>query len=96
MSIVAAAASVRVVGGRIDEARVALGCVASVPVRAEGVEERLAGAEASPTAVAAAVAGLGETLEPQSDVNASADFRRRMAEVYARRALLAAIEKAAA
>jgi carbon-monoxide dehydrogenase medium subunit len=96
MSIVAAAASVRVVGGRIEEARIALGCVGSVPVRAERVEERLAGAEASSTAVADAVAGLGETLDPPSDVNASADFRRRMAEVYTRRALLAAIGKAAA
>ena len=96
MSIVAAAASVRVVDGAIEQARVALGCVSSVPVRAAGVEERLAGAEAGPDAVAAAVAGLGETLQPQSDVNASADFRRRMAEVYARRALVAAIGKAAA
>ena len=94
MSIVAAAASVRVTSGRIEEARVALGGVGPAPVRAACVEERLAGAEATTEAVAAAVAGLGETLRPQSDVNASADYRRRMAEVYATRALAAALRDA--
>jgi aerobic carbon-monoxide dehydrogenase medium subunit len=91
MSIVAAAASVRV-GPRIDAARVALGCVADVPVRASTVEERLVGREPTGETVRAAVDGLRAELSPPSDVNASADFRGRMAEVYTSRAILAAID----
>jgi aerobic carbon-monoxide dehydrogenase medium subunit len=94
MSIVAAAASVRVETGRIARARLAIGCVGPAPVRAGIVEERLVGAEADPASVTAAVAGLGETLRAPDDVNATADYRRRMAEVYAGRALVAAIRKA--
>jgi carbon-monoxide dehydrogenase medium subunit len=94
MSIVAAAASVRLEEGRIARARLALGCVGTAPVRTGAVEERLVGAEAGPASVDAAVAGLGETLRPPDDVNASGDYRQRMAEVYARRALVAAIQKA--
>lgn len=90
MSIMAAAASVRV-GERIEEARVALGCVAPAPVRPAALEQRLVGLSPSADAIRTAVAGLGETLRPQSDVNASADFRRRMAEVYAARALETAV-----
>ena len=93
MSIVAVAASVRV-DGRIRDARVALGCVASVPVRARDVEERLEGSEATAGAITGGVSGLGATLDPPADVNATADFRRRMAEVYARRALTAAVADA--
>jgi aerobic carbon-monoxide dehydrogenase medium subunit len=90
MSIMAAAASVRV-GERIEEARVALGCVAPAPVRPAALEQRLVGLSPADDAIRTAVAGLGETLQPQSDVNASADFRRRMAEVYAARALDVAV-----
>jgi carbon-monoxide dehydrogenase medium subunit len=93
MSIVAAAASVRI-GRDIEAASVALGCVADVPLRAASVEERLVGREATGDTVRAAVEGLRATLSPRSDVNASADFRGRMAEVYASRAILAAIERA--
>jgi aerobic carbon-monoxide dehydrogenase medium subunit len=90
MSIVAASASVRV-DGRIAGARVAFGCVAPAPVRPAELEQRLIGLTPTTEAIRAAVAGVGETLRPQSDVNASASFRRRMAEVYAARALDAAV-----
>jgi carbon-monoxide dehydrogenase medium subunit len=93
MSIVAAAASVRV-GRGIDAASVVLGCVADVPVRVDSVEERLVGREATGDTVREAVEGLSATIDPRSDVNASADFRARMAEVYASRAILAAIDEA--
>ena len=55
--------------------RVAIGCVDAVPVVVE--------AESS-GAVRAAVRGAG--LEPPSDVHASADYRRHLAEVLAERA----------
>jgi carbon-monoxide dehydrogenase medium subunit len=73
--------------------RIALGCVDAVPVRAGAMEERLAGSDFSEDAVRAAAAGLGATLDPPSDVHASSDYRRRLAEVSAVRAVLRAAER---
>jgi aerobic carbon-monoxide dehydrogenase medium subunit len=70
--IVSAAASVN--GG----VRVALGCVAATPVLLEAPS-------ADGDAVRAAVREAG--LEPPSDVHASADYRRHLAEVVAARAV---------
>src|SRR5262245_7014537 len=58
--------------------RVVLGGVAAVPVRASKVEERLTG-DVEEQAARAAVEGLGATLDPPSDVHASADYRRSLA-----------------
>ena len=74
--------------------RIALGCVSGVPERATAVEQRLAGAELTPESVRAAVAGLGATLDPPSDVHAPADYRRRLTEVVCERAVLAAATRA--
>jgi carbon-monoxide dehydrogenase medium subunit len=73
-------------------ARVAIGCVDAVPVRARGMEERI-GADFSDENVRAAAEGLGETLDPPSDVHASADYRRHLAEVLAVRSVIAARER---
>ena len=85
-AIVTAAASLN--GG----ARVAIGCVDAVPVRARQMEERI-GSDYSDTNVRAAAEGLGATLDPPSDVHASADYRRQLAEVLAARAVVAARER---
>lgn len=77
-----------------DGARVALGCVDAVPVRATLLEERLAGGDLSEQAVRAAAEGLGASLEPPSDVHASAEYRRHLAEVAAVRAVLQAAQRA--
>jgi carbon-monoxide dehydrogenase medium subunit len=73
--------------------RIALGCVGAVPVRASTVESALA-AEVDETGVRAAVEGLGATLDPPSDVHASADYRRSLAETSTVRAVLQANERA--
>jgi carbon-monoxide dehydrogenase medium subunit len=72
--------------------RVALGCVAAVPVRATAVEAAL-GAEVDDASARAAVAGLGATVDPPSDVHASADYRRSLAETSVVRAVLQASER---
>jgi carbon-monoxide dehydrogenase medium subunit len=77
-----------------DGVRIALGCVSSVPVRATAMENALAAGDLSEQAVRAAAAGLGASLDPPSDVHASADYRRHLAEVSARRAVLQAAERA--
>ena len=73
--------------------RIALGCVGAVPVRASAVESALA-AEVDENGVRAAVEGLGATLDPPSDVHASADYRRSLAETSTVRAVLQANERA--
>ena len=73
-------------------ARVAIGCVDAVPVRARQMEEKI-GSDYSDESVRAAADGLGATLDPPSDVHASAEYRRHLAEVLAVRALVAARER---
>ncbi|MGH3136530.1 MAG: FAD binding domain-containing protein [Gaiellaceae bacterium] len=73
-----------------DDVRVALGCVAAIPVRAHAMEERLTGRDFSEASVRGAADGLGATLDPPSDVHGSADYRRRLAEVSSVRAVLQA------
>ncbi|MGH3066546.1 MAG: FAD binding domain-containing protein [Gaiellaceae bacterium] len=73
-----------------DGVAIALGCVAATPVRATAMEELLAGSDFSEEAVRSAAQGLGGTLDPPSDVHGSADYRRRLAEVSAVRAVLQA------
>ena len=74
--------------------RIALGCVSAVPERARTVEEKLRGRELTPETVTAAVQGLGKTIDPPSDVHASAAYRSALIEVCAVRSLLAASERA--
>ncbi|CAN5202340.1 xanthine dehydrogenase family protein subunit M [soil metagenome] len=89
-SIVAAAATVRSEGGTIAEARVALTNMGLVPIRAHAVEQALVGRTAEESAVAAAVARVADGTSPPTDANGDADYRRHLAAVLARRAVLAA------
>ena len=81
--------------GSIADARVVLSIVGPRPVRHTGMEQRLRGAAATAEAVAAASEAIGDDIDPVSDAHASAGYRRQMARVMARRAVLAAIESAA-
>lgn len=76
--------------GTVDSARIAIGCVAAVPVRATQMEQALAGHEATEERARAAVQGLGASLDPPDDVHASAAYRRHLAEVLAVRAVVQA------
>lgn len=76
-----------------DGARIVLGCVDAVPVRATAMEERLASGDFSQDAVRAAAEGLGASLDPPADVHASAEYRRALAEISAVRAVLQAADR---
>jgi aerobic carbon-monoxide dehydrogenase medium subunit len=89
-AIVAVAAAVKVDGGTISEARVGLTNMGSTPLRARSVEEALVGQPATDEAVRAAAASAGEGTDPPSDLNGDADYRRHLATVLTRRAVLAA------
>lgn len=88
--IVAAAAVITRQGDVAARLGLAMSGVAGVPVRLSGVEEALAGRAFTGEAVEAALAGLGEQLEPPDDFRGSAEYRRAMAPILARRALLEA------
>ena len=88
--IVAVAAAVKVDGGTISEARVGLTNMGSTPLRARAVEEALVGQQATEDAVRQAAAAAAEGTHPPSDLNGDADYRRHLATVLTRRAVLAA------
>lgn len=90
-SIVAVGATVRIEGGVIAQARVALTNMGPVPVRATAVEQSLVGLAADASAIAAVVADIAEGTRPPTDLNGDADYRRHLASVLARRAVLAAV-----
>jgi carbon-monoxide dehydrogenase medium subunit len=89
-SIVAVAATVRVAGGTITQARVALTNMGPVPIRATATEEALLGVVVDASAIAAAVARIAEGTRPPSDRNGDSEYRRHLAPVLARRSVLAA------
>lgn len=89
-AIVGVAAAVRSEGGTIAEARVGLTNMGSRPLRASAVEQALTGQPATEAAVAAICARAGEGTDPPSDLNGQADYRRHVAGVLTRRAVLAA------
>jgi carbon-monoxide dehydrogenase medium subunit len=88
--IVAVAAAVRVDGGSIAEARVGLTNMGSTPLRARSVEAALVGQPATDEAVRAVAASAAEGTNPPSDLNGDSDYRRHLATVLTRRAVLAA------
>ena len=89
-AIVGVAAAVRMENGAIAEARVGLTNMGPTPVRAAAVEAALAGIAAEPGAVGAATAAAAEGTRPPSDLGGAADYRQHLAQVLARRAVLAA------
>ena len=80
--------------GTVADARLALIGVRETAVRAELAEELLRGERPTDEAIRAAAEAVDEALNPVSDVHASAEFRRHLAKVMARRALLAARARA--
>jgi aerobic carbon-monoxide dehydrogenase medium subunit len=90
-SIVAVAATVALDGGTISQAKVALTNMATVPVRARGVEEALIGQPASAESIRAAAEHAAEGTDPITDGNADADYRSHLAKVLTRRAVTTAI-----
>ncbi|MGB3685393.1 MAG: xanthine dehydrogenase family protein subunit M [Ornithinimicrobium sp.] len=89
-SIVAAAATVRAEGGSIAQAKVALTNMGSTPLRAASLEQELIGKEATTEALREVCAGVGQGTTPPSDLNGDADYRKHLAGVLTRRAVVAA------
>ncbi len=89
-SIVAVAATVKVDGGSISAAKVALTNMGATPIRATGVEQALLGRAAAGDTVKQAASSAAEGTNPPTDTNGDASYRRHLANVLTRRAVLAA------
>jgi carbon-monoxide dehydrogenase medium subunit len=89
-AIVAVAAAVRVEGGTIAEARVGLTNMGNTPVRATAVEAALVGAPATEDGVREAAAKAADGTNPPADLNGDSEYRKHLATVLTRRAVLKA------
>jgi len=83
-------------GGGIAKAAVALTGVADAAYRAAAVEAALAGSDGSPVALAAAAEHATDGQTVNGDIHADRDYRSRMAVVYTRRAIEAALARLSA
>ena len=94
--VAAVAARLRVQGGTIAEARIALGAVAPVPLLASRAMATLEGGVPSPELFTVAAAVCADEALPITDLRGSASFRRELISVLARRALTEAAARAGA
>lgn len=76
--------------GGCADVRIGIGGVSATPYRAVGAEKVLRGQPLSRDSISAAAAIAASECDPIADAHGSARYRRKMLEVFARRALLAA------
>ncbi len=80
--------------GKIESVAVGITGVGPRAYRAEAIEKALRGKKATSRLLADAARHAAQGLEPLSDLHASAEYRREMAAVFARRALERALARA--
>jgi carbon-monoxide dehydrogenase medium subunit len=90
-AIVAAAVTLDMDDGKCRSARVVLGGVADVPLRVTEAERVLEGAEAGREAFEQAGREAAKAVDPPSDVQGTAEYRRDLSAVMVRRALEKAV-----
>jgi CO/xanthine dehydrogenase FAD-binding subunit len=88
------AATLTVSGGAIEQARIALTGVGATPLRAAEAEGLLVGRALEPDLVSRVMDAVRATVEPETDLHASSDYRRHLAGVLTGRALAAAWRRA--
>jgi len=92
---VATIATCRIEDDVVSDVRLAIAGAGATPVRAKRAESLLVGQEATPDALALVARTAAEDVDPSSDAHCSADYRRHLVEVLARRALDDALGAAA-
>jgi carbon-monoxide dehydrogenase medium subunit len=87
-AMVAVSAAVKkAADGTVEDVRIGLTHMSSVPLRATAAEDALRGKPATAENIAAAAELASEGTEPPADLNASQDYKRHLGRVLARRAL---------
>ena len=89
-AIVGVAAAVRTENDAIAEARIGLTNMGPTPIRARAAEQALVGIAVEPDAVASALTSIADGTAPPTDVNGDPEYRRHLATILGRRAVLAA------
>lgn len=95
-ALAAVAVTLTVSNGAIAQARIALTGVGSTALRAAAAEALLVGHPLEPELTSRVIDALRATIEPETDLHASADYRRHLAGVLAGRTLAAAWRRATA
>ena len=94
IAVVGATAVCTIVDGVVTSARVAMTALAPTIQRVPSAEALLVGQPANRSSADAAAAAFAHATKPISDVRASAEYRRAMAVVIARRAIEGAFARA--
>jgi CO/xanthine dehydrogenase FAD-binding subunit len=89
-ALTAVAATLTNTGGAVAQARIAITGVGPTPIRAAEAESLLTGHAPEPNLLDRAADAVRAVIEPETDLHASADYRRHLAGVLASRALAAA------
>ncbi len=93
-ALAAVAATLTLSGGAIAQARIAMTGVGPTPRRAGDAEALLTGKPLGPDLIEAVIKLVRAGVEPESDLHASADYRRHLAGALAGRAVAAAWRRA--
>jgi carbon-monoxide dehydrogenase medium subunit len=94
LAVVNAAAYIAMDGKKCVDARIALGAIAATPIRLPGVEAIYIGKELTPEAIEESSRACYALVSPVDDVRASAEYRREMACVLVKRAIVKAHARA--
>ncbi len=93
LAVVGVAVAVTLQEGTITDARIALGAVAPVPMRAKRTEALLRGKTLSDALLEQAAASAAAESRPISDLRGSEAYRRHLVGILTKRALRKAIEE---
>jgi CO/xanthine dehydrogenase FAD-binding subunit len=94
IAVVGVASQLTLRDGQCVKARIALGAVAPVPLRATAAEERLVGEAITPSLIEEAAELAVTAASPISDQRGTAEFRQHLVRVLTRRTLMTALERA--
>jgi len=94
-AIVGAAVRVTKSGGKIAMARIGVTGLSNRSYRATAAEQALVGSAGSDAEVKVAAAKVADGIDANSDLHASAEYRKHLATVYAARAIAAALARTA-
>lgn len=94
-AMVGVAVRIRRAGGKITFARVGVTGLSGKPYRAVHVENAITGRAGNPAEIQAAAALVGQDVESNSDIFASAEYRIEMARIYTARAIATALARTA-
>jgi aerobic carbon-monoxide dehydrogenase medium subunit len=94
-AIVGIAVRVRKSGDKISMARIGITGLSNRAFRASHVERALEGRRGSPAEIEAAANLVAQGVEANSDIHASAEYRRHLAAIHAARAIAIALSRTA-